>query len=106
MNPANVPPVRLFKDVGRDRSPATADQVFRLRELLREEEVDAAAFFGDGFTSVEELSNWSASWGIEVLDSRWQVAWMEEQRQLILEAEERDLKRNMGIILRERFRRG
>ena len=105
-NPGNVPAVKFVRHAGRDRSPASGDQVFRLRCLLVEEQIDAADLYGDGFTVLEDLSDYAASWGIEVLESRGDARWVEEQRMACVDAEERVLKANMGIILREKMRRG
>lgn len=68
-NPANVPRSGLRANQRwMPLEAASSAQVFRLRSLMEAagaQPVSVALLFGDGFTDVESLSKWSASWGIE-----------------------------------------
>jgi hypothetical protein len=73
--------------------PCSPAQQTYLLSLMRETGIKAGDLYGDGFTTVEALSSWAASWGIEqLLDAR-----------AAQEADDEDLKRMMGAIMRERM---
>ena len=93
-NPENVPRTVHYRDQSfMPLEPCSAAQQTYLLSLMRETGVKAGDLYGDGFTTVEALSSWAASWGIEqLLDAR-----------AAQEADEQDLKRMMGAIMRERM---
>jgi len=107
-NPANVPPLNDVRFIGWDKYQCTLRQLGKLRVLLRTEGIQPADLYGDGFTSVEDLSRWGASWGISLLESRAEARWIEHERKRI-EWENEDRreqagKKLMGMILREHMK--
>jgi hypothetical protein len=103
-NPVNVPRITDVRFMGWDGREPTFSQTWKLNQLLREEGVDAAELYGDGFNDVESLSRWATSWGISYLDAAQDARhiegtrrYMESERQRV---EEQTLKANMATILR------
>lgn len=72
-NPANVPKVRDVRWSYAPKEASTRAQQEKLRELLTWENIQPITLFGDGFTSIEDLSKWSAHWGITTLED-WELA--------------------------------
>lgn len=101
MNPANVPPVddpRWIYAVNRECSVKQQDE---LSERLRWEGVQAAELFGEGFSSIQELSSYAAHWGIELLISRAGARYVEEQRQMIEDYKQQQVKSMIADVLRQ-----
>jgi len=101
LNPANVPPVRNVEWIHTPKIGCSFRQRQKLEELLSWEGIKAPDLFGSGFVSISHLSRWAAHWAIEVLESRIEAKAIQEAREEFFEAEEAELKRNMGIILRQ-----
>lgn len=108
MDPANVPALRDVRFAGWDQQQPTIRQLVQLQRLLREEGVDPAELFGDGFSSLESLSRWGASWGIGFLTAAQDARYIEGTRRYIERENERVesewLKSAMAGILREHNR--
>ena len=108
MDPANVPPLRDVRFAGWTELPPTIKQLVQLQRLLREEGVDPAELFGDGFLSLDALSRWGASWGIGFLTAAQDARYIEGTRRYIERENERVesewLKSAMAGILREHNR--
>ena len=68
-NPANVPPITDVRFIGWDQREPSNAQLWTLRKLLREEGVNPAELYGDGFSQVDSLSRWGVSWGITYLEA-------------------------------------
>ena len=75
LNPENVPEVFDPRWMKGNQLKATAAQVRHLSSLLFVENIDAEDFFGEGFTTINELSSWSAHWAITALEN------MQDERQ-------------------------
>jgi hypothetical protein len=101
LNPSNVPPVRNIEWAHAGKIGCSFRQRQKLEELLSWEGIKAPDLFGDGFISISYLSRWAAHWAIEMLESRIEAKAIQEAREEFLEAEEQELKRNMGLILRQ-----
>ena len=67
MNPANVPELNDLRFREWDNLAPSNKQLAALDILLNEEGVNPADLYGEGFTSVRELSRWACSWGITFL---------------------------------------
>lgn len=66
-NPMNVPRFPLGSDKWSWAEPATHEQCRYLIKLLNDKEVLPSTLFGEGFTSIYDLSKFAASWGISTL---------------------------------------
>ena len=94
MNPANVQRFVHYRDQRfMPLEPRTDRQAHRLQTLLEEVGGDAGTLFGEGFTSLDAISCWAASWAIEELE-----ALRDEQ-----ESDERLLKAQMTRILIDKW---
>lgn len=100
-NPANVPPLMDARFTGWDTFKCSFKQTFALRELLRQEGIDPRELYGDGFSCLEDLSRWAASWGIGLLESRQQARWTEHERQRVEQRREMELKRFIAEYYRD-----
>lgn len=103
-SPEHVPAITDVRFLGWDQVAPTIKQLTRLRALLREEGISAGELFGRGFTSLEDLSRWGASWGISYLASAQDARYENEARDRFerdrLEREEQRVKSMMAHILR------
>lgn len=104
MDPENVPPIRDVRFAGWNELQPTIRQLVQLQRLLREEGVDPAELYGDGFLSLDSLSRWGASWGIGFLTAAQDARYIEGTRRYIERENERVesewLKSAMAGILR------
>lgn len=103
--PENVPPITDVRYATWDRLDPTHRQLTQLKRLLAEEGVDPAELYGGGFTSVDHLSRWGASWGIGYLVAAQEARWVNDARARIerenAEQHEQHVKWLMGRIVRE-----
>lgn len=106
--PDNVPPVNDVRFLGWVNNRITNNQLFLLRKLLREEGVKPEDLYGNGFTSLEDLSRWAASWGISYLDASQEARFMEDYRRRLLQHDEemRELRLKQFISDHYRGKRG
>lgn len=102
--PEHVPPITDVRFLGWDQVAPTIRQLVRLRALLGEEGINPAELYGNGFTCLEDLSRWGASWGISYLASAQDARYENEARDRFerdrLEREEQRVKSMMSYILR------
>lgn len=103
-NPGNVPPLRDVRFANWDELAPTARQVAALRGLLRSEGIDPAELFGSGFESVEDLSRWSVSWGIDFLTNAQEARYVNEGRARIERDREERLEQAMKAMIAMHFR--
>lgn len=107
-SPENVPRITDVRFAGWDKFEPTTRQLIALRGLLRSEGVDPAELYGAGFTSLEDLSRWGASWGIGFLEAAQEARWTEAERRRVEEfnAErlEQDMKSAIAQMLRGNMR--
>ena len=87
VKPVNVPPITDVRFIGWDQREPSNSQAWKLRQLMREEGVNPAELYGDGFTDLESLSRWSVSWGITYLDAAQEARHIEGTRRY-MEAEQ------------------
>lgn len=102
MNPGNVPPVDDVRWMYAVDRKVSARQMRELEEQLRFEGVDPAELYGEGFSSLEDLSSWAAHWGISLLHSRSKARHVEAARVAYEADKEMRVKSMMASILRER----
>ena len=106
--PENVPPITDMRYVGWDNADPSFKQLFALKKLLQEEGVNPAELYGSGFTSVDHLSRWAASWGIGYLTAAQEARYVEDhRRRLQADAEELQqlrLKRYIASHYRKQLR--
>lgn len=100
-NPTNVPPLTDARFIAWDTQRCSPNQIVMLSELLHLEGINPAELYGDGFSSIADLSRWAASWGIGLLESRQQARWVEHERQRIEHVRESQLKRFIADYYRE-----
>jgi len=105
MDPVNVPRVMDVRYAGWDQLEPTVPQLVKLRTLLRQERVDPAELYGDGFSSLEDLSRWGASWGITFLEAAEQARYVEAQRQRVERENAELLEQSMKGLIAAHFRR-
>lgn len=91
MDPVNVPKITDARFAAWDQYEPTLGQLGKLRHLLREERVDPAVLFGEGFSSLPALSRWGVSWGITYLEASREARWIEAHR-LRVERDEQEQK--------------
>ena len=103
-NPENVPPITDVRFIGWDQREPSNTQLWKLRQLLREEGVNAEDLYGDGFSSVDSLSRWGVSWGITYLDAAQEARHIEGTRRYMEQerarVDEERVKYLMGQIIR------
>ena len=80
LNPGNVPQTGDPRWIIASKEPCSPSQQRALLEQLRLEEIKPADLFGDGFSSISEVSRWAAHWAIDLLESRFQARAVERQR--------------------------
>jgi len=66
-NPENVPTDDSMRFFFWSKERSTIGQRSYLKVLFRELGVTPEELYGDGFTAIEDLSKWSAHWGIEYM---------------------------------------
>lgn len=71
-----------------------------LQELLKREGIEAADLFGEGFSSLQELSRWAVHWAIDLLESRSSARYMEQYRQELEEDREQQMKSMIADFFR------
>lgn len=71
--------------------------------LLEVEGMKAADLYGDGFSSISELSKWAAHWGISLLESRGQARAIEESRREVEDRIEQQMKAYIGAFFRSKM---
>lgn len=103
-NPANVPPIRDPRFANWDQLDPTSRQLFTLKRLLREEQIDPAELYGEGFTSVDHLSRWSASWGIGYLDAAQEARYVNQGRERIAREREENVEQAMKAMIAMHYR--
>lgn len=104
-NPGNVPPIRDVRYVAWDESDPSIKQIVKLQALLREEGVDPAELFGEGFTSVDHLSRWSAHWGIRFLSDAQDARYLHAHRERIERESQENREAALKSMIADYFRR-
>ena len=102
-NPGNVPKVT---DVRWSYGPKEASTIYqreRLRELIEWEGIRPAEFVGEGFLTIDDLSKWSAHWGISTLESAQLARQIEADRREVEERVEQRAKAAFAEILRTKY---
>jgi|AACY02.2.fsa_nt_gi hypothetical protein len=92
LNPANVPETGDPRWIIASKQPCSPEQQRGLQQQLRLEGMKPADLFGDGFSSISEVSRWAAHWAIDLLNSRLQARAVERQRVDYEERKEHALK--------------
>lgn len=89
MDPVNVPRITDVRFAGWDQRKPNHAQLWKLKHLLGEEGVNPAQLYGDGFTSVDALSQWGVSWGITYLTAAQDARHIEGTRRYVESENER-----------------
>lgn len=92
LNPANVPETGDPRWIIASKEKCSSSQRRALLDQLRLEGMKPADLFGDGFSSISEVSRWAAHWAIDLLNSRFQARVVERQRLDYEERKEQALK--------------
>ena len=103
-NPGNVPRITDPRFARWDELDPTWRQLHRLKTLLHQEGIDAAELYGAGFTAVDHLSRWSASWGIGYLEAAQEARYVHEGRERILREREENLEQRMKAMIAMHYR--
>ena len=102
MNPQNVPPVDDARWMYAVDRKVSLRQARELEEQLRFEGMDAAELYGEGFSSLQDLSAWAAHWGISLLHSRSHARHMEAARVAYEADKETRMKSMIADIFRQK----
>lgn len=100
MNPGNVPAVDDARWLFAVDRKVSYRQCRELKDQLKIEGIDAAELYGEGFSSLEELSAWAAHWGISLLHSRSAVRHLEQARRAYEQEKEDRMKAMIADIFR------
>ena len=103
-SPENVPPITDVRFAGWDKVQASLRQVILLRSLLASEGVNPQVLYGGGFTSLEDLSRWGASWGISYLEAAQEARWVEQERRRVEEHNAEVLEQRMKSMIADVLR--
>ena len=98
LNPANVPACRDAQWVYSVSRPISKAQTHTLQEWLKWEGVKASDLFGEGFSSLQDLSSWAAHWAITLLESRAGARMAEEYRRDLEARRDQQVKRMISDI--------
>lgn len=104
LNPANVPEVTDRRWMYASNAKCSPAQRERLSEYLQWEGIKEADLFGDGFTSIPELSRWAVHWAIDLLESRMAAREFEAYRANYEELQEQRLKASIAAYYRPRMK--
>lgn len=102
-NPGNVPKVTDVRWSHGPKEPSTIYQRDRLRELLEWEGIRPSEFFGDGFLTIDDLSRWSAHWGISALESAQLAREIEADRREVEDRVEQAAKAAIADFYRSKY---
>ena len=92
LNPAHVPETGDPRWIIASKEKCSSSQRVALLDLLQLEGVQPADLFGDGYSSMPELSRWAAHWAIDLLESKRQARAVEQQRVEFEQRKEEQLK--------------
>ncbi|HEY7822412.1 MAG TPA: hypothetical protein VIG24_06250 [Acidimicrobiia bacterium] len=104
LNPANVPAVGEPRWIIASKEECSLSQQQRLRELLRWEGLEPGVLFGDGFSSMQELSRWAVHWAIDLLEAAMMARSVERQRVEYESAKEQAMKSMIANHYRQQMR--
>lgn len=102
LNPANVPKTMQPYWIIGSMEKCSARQEYSLKEELGWEGIDPADLFGEGFTSISELSRWAAHWALELLDAGRIARGIEQQRRMAEDELEQGMKSWIGGYYRRK----
>ena len=102
LNPANVPAVKDLRYLYSVSRPISKAQIHTLSEWLKWEGVEASDLFGEGFSSLQDLSSWAAHWAITLLESRAGARMAEEYRRDLQDRRDQQVKRMISDIFLSR----
>ena len=88
LNPEHVPKTMQPYWIIASHEPCSSRQQHALKEELGWEGLQPAELFGEGFSSIPELSRWAAHWALELLDAARIARGIEQQRRMAVEAYE------------------
>ena len=100
LNPKNVAKPDDRRWIYATQTEGSKRQHAYLEELLKREGMEAAELFGEGFSSVQELSRWAVHWAIDLLESRSSARYMEKYRQELEEDREQAMKSMIADFFR------
>jgi len=103
-NPEHVPKLRDPRLANWDRLDPTYRQLTELKRLLAREGVDPEELYGRGFTSVDHLSRWSVSWGIDYLRTAEEARFINQGRDRVERERQEDLELSMKSMIAAHFR--
>jgi hypothetical protein len=66
--------------------------------------VNPQVLYGGGFTSLEDLSRWGASWGISYLEAAQEARWVEQERRRVEEHNAEVLEQRMKSMIADVLR--
>lgn len=92
LNPANVPETGDPRWIIASKEKCSSSQRIALVEMLQLEGIHPPDLFGDGYSSIPELSRWAAHWAIDLLESNRLARAVEQQRLEYEERKEEQLK--------------
>mgnify|MGYP003646469924 CR=1 FL=1 len=104
-NPVNVPTENTMRFFFWSKENSTIGQRSHLKVLFGELGVTAEELYGEDFTTLDDLSKWSAHWGIQYMRAA-QEAWFAHAYYNRIEREQKEnaeaeFKRVMAQIVRE-----